>query len=145
MPKKTAEPKATTEVLDNGTIVMTEEIGPQEEAPKPAPKPGDADFDWAKEYGTDDVYIHTFPDGTVVGLKSFGSIFSKTWLYKIRHLNTDIDIQNASLDRGACPKATQVLETLDDNSDEDPIQELWDGWTGKGTSNGGDEGLTAGN
>lgn len=111
---------------------------PAEPDPKPDPKPGDADFDWSVLYGTDELYVHTFPDGTVVALKSFGSIFSKTWLYKIRSLKTNVDVELAAIDRGTCPQARAVLEQLDD-SEGDPIDELWSAW-----SSSAGEGITSG-
>ena len=137
MPKKTAEPKVTTEVLDNGTIVMTEDIGPQEDDSKPAPKPCDADFDWAKEYGTDDLYIHTFSNGTVVALKPFRSIYNKTWLYKLRNAMSADQIAFAAIDRGSCTAAREVLENLPDTGD-DLIDELFTAWSSA-------EGVTPGN
>ena len=112
---------------------------PVEES-KPEPKPGDKDYDWVKLYGTDELYVHTFADGTVVALKSFKSIFSKTWLYKIRSLKTNVDVELAAIDRGSCPAARAVLENLDDSSEGDPIDELWKAWS---TSDAG-EGLTSG-
>lgn len=115
-------------------------------AKKADPQPGDKDFDWVAEYGTDDVYIHTFSDGKVVGLKSFKSIFSKTWLYKIRHLQTDVDVELAAIERGTCDPARVVLAGLDDSGDDDPIDELFKAWSQAGTSRGdGDKGLTPGN
>lgn len=104
--------------------------------PKPDPKPGEAGFDWSVLYGTDDLYVHTFSDGTVVALKSFTSIFSKTWLYKIRSLKTNVDVELAAIDRGSCPAARAVLEGLDD-SEGDPLDELWSAWSsGEGVTSG---------
>ena len=108
------------------------------------PKPGDADYDWAPHYpaGTE-LYIHKFDDGTVVALKSFATIFSKTWLYKIRNLKTNVDIELAAIDRGSCDEAREVLENLEDEGD--PLDELWKAWSTTSTSHGDDEGLTSGN
>lgn len=105
---------------------------------EPQPKPGEAGYDWAAQYGTKDLYVHTFPNGKVVALKPFGSIYSKTWLYKIRTLQTDVDIEFAALDRGACDAAREVLRSLDD-SDGDPLDELFKAWAASAT-----EGLTPG-
>jgi hypothetical protein len=104
---------------------------PQPE-PKPEPKPGEAGYDWAKLYGTDNLYLHTFPNGTVVALKPFGSIYSKTWLFKLRALQTDVDIEFAALDRGSCPVAKEVLMGLDDK-DGDPLDELFKAWAASAT------------
>jgi hypothetical protein len=109
-----------------------------EPKPEPKPKPGAAGYDWAAQYNTDNLYVHTFPSGTVVALKPFGSIYSKTWLYKIRTLQTDVDIEFAAIDRGACDVAREVLRTLDD-SDGDPIDDLFKAWAASAT-----EGLTPG-
>jgi hypothetical protein len=142
MSKTAAEPIPVTEepVGDDGLIGM-DSLKPAEE-----PKPGDAGYDWAQHYGTDKLYTHTFPDGKVVALKTFDSIFNKTWMYKIRKLQTNIDIQMAALDRGACDVAQEILEGLDDSGDNDPIDDLYSAWSKAVTSNGdGDEGLTPGN
>ena len=104
----------------------------------PAAKPGDKDYDWSVQYGTDNLYVHTFPDGTVVALKPFGSIYSKTWLYKLRNAVSDVDIEFAALDRGSCEVARAVLESLPD-SDGDPLSDLFKAWTAAAT-----EGLTPG-
>jgi ankyrin repeat protein len=110
--------------------------------PKLDPKPGDKDYDWVTEYGTGDIYTHTLPNGKVVALKAFGSIFSKTWLFKIRHLKTNVDVELAAIDRGTCDTAKQLLEDLDDTGDSDPIADLWKAWTEGGAA---DEGITSGN
>lgn len=108
----------------------------------PLPKPGDAEYNWADHYGTDtDLYTHTFADGTVIALKTFASIYSKTWLYKIRDLDTDIDVQFAAIDRAACETAKQVLLGLDDTTG-DPIDELWTAWSATSETR---DGMTAGN
>lgn len=145
MPAK-KKTESTTEVLDNGTVVLTADVGPErepDEPEKPEPKPGEAGYDWVKQYGTSDLYTHTFTNGTVVALKPFGSIYSKTWLYKIRTLPTDVDVEFAAIERASCAAARKVLESLDDDAG-DPIDELWKAWSGIGTSNGA-EGLTPGN
>ncbi|OBA94668.1 hypothetical protein A5668_09205 [Mycolicibacterium fortuitum] len=110
----------------------------------PEPKPGDPDYDWSGHYDTTDLYTHRFPDGTVVAIKPFASIYSKTWLYKIRQLQTDTDIEFAAIDRAACPTAQEVLMGLDDTNG-DPFDDLYKAWLEAGTTNGdGDKGLTAG-
>ncbi|WP_019969334.1 hypothetical protein [Mycobacterium sp. 141] len=109
---------------------------------KPKPKPGDADYDWAQHYPDNTpLYVHRFPDGTVVALKSFGAIYSKTWLYKVRELTTDVDIEFSAIDRGACPEAKAVLLGLDDSAG-DPIRDFYSAWIAGETA--GDEGVTAG-
>jgi hypothetical protein len=113
------------------------EVDPTNPAP-PAPKPGDKDYDWAAQYGTDNLYVHTFPDGTVVALKPFGSIYSNTWLYKLRKAVSDVDIEFAALDRGSCDVARVVLENIDD-TEGDPLSDLFKAWAATAT-----EGLTPG-
>ena len=111
---------------------------------KPEPKPGDANYDWSGHYDTTELYTHTFPDGTVVAIKPFASIYSKTWLYKIRQLQTDTDIEFAAIDRAACPTAQEVLMNLDDTKG-DPFKDLYKAWLEAGTKNAdGDKGLTSG-
>jgi hypothetical protein len=112
------------------------------DTPEAEPKPGDADYDWSQHYDTENLYLHTFPDGTVVGLKPFTAIFSKTWLYKIRSLPTNVDVELAAIDRGSCPQARAVLEGLDDTAD-DPIDELWKAWSTSDVKTG--EGLSSKN
>ena len=118
------------------TDVKNETPAPVED--KPTAKPGDKDYDWAAEYDTESVYVHTFPDGTTVGLKPFGSIYSKTWLYKVRNATSDVDLEFSALDRGSCPAARRVLEGLDD-TDGDPLSDLFTAWAKAGT-----EGLNSG-
>jgi hypothetical protein len=110
--------------------------------PTPEPKPGEAGYDWSQHYDTENLYLHTFPDGTVVGLKPFTAIFSKTWLYKIRSLPTNVDVELAAIDRGSCPQARAVLEGLDDTAG-DPIDELWKAWSTSDVKTG--EGLSSKN
>lgn len=120
-------------------------VGPADQTPAAGePKPGDPDYDWSAHYGTEDLYRHTFADGTVVALKPFGSIYSKTWLYKIRNMATDVDVQFASIDRASCETARAVLESLDDTVG-DPLDDLFTAWVAAGTQRAeGDQGLTPG-
>lgn len=109
-----------------------------------ASKPGAPGYDWTVHYGTDDLYTHTFGDGTVVVIKAFGAIYSKTFLYKLRGLTSDTDIEFAAIDRAACPAAREVLLGLDDTAG-DPLDELWTAWIAAGTAHAdGDPGLTPG-
>lgn len=113
-------------------------------AEPPKPKPGDPDYDWTPLYdGRTDLYTHTFGDGKVVALKPFDAIYSKTWLYKIRSLQTEADIQFAAIDRAACEQARAVLAELDDTTG-DPLDELWKAWSAAARKDDDDE-ITAGN
>jgi len=138
--------RATMEaVAANATVELNGEAAALEPE-KPEPKPGEAGYDWSTHYDTDDLYIHTFADGKVVALKPFSAIYSKTWLYKVKDLPTVADVEFAAIDRAACPTAKEVLLSLDDSGDGDPIEELFEAWTSAGTSRGnGDKGLTPGN
>lgn len=136
--------KKTEDTTADTPVVEAPEPAVEEKAAKPESKPGDKDFDWATLYGTDELYVHTFPGGTVVALKPFSSIFSKTWLYKIRSLKTNVDVELAAIDRGSCPVARAVLEDLDD-AEGDPIDDLWTAWSTSDTQNADGEGLSAGN
>jgi hypothetical protein len=139
--------KASAESLeyDGPAIVVDTSVPEPEPESKPDPKPGDADFDWTALYDTDDLYTHTFPNGKVVAIKSFGRIYSKTWLYKLRNAASNAEVEFAAIDRAACDEARAVLESLDD-ADGDPLDDLFKAWTKAGTSRGdGDEGLTPGN
>ncbi|MGX9669923.1 hypothetical protein [Mycobacterium sp. HM-7] len=97
--------------------------------PKP-PVPGDPDYDWSQHYpdGTE-LFTYTFPGGKTVALKAFSAIYSKTWLYKISELQSDIDIEFAALKRGGCPQVHAVLIQLDDTVG-DPIADLYRAWIG---------------
>jgi hypothetical protein len=96
----------------------------------PAPKPGDPHYDWSQHYpeGTE-LFTYAFPDGKMLALKAFSAIYSKTWLYKISELQSDIDIEFAALKRGGCPEAHAVLMELDDTVG-DPIADLYNAWIG---------------
>lgn len=159
MPKKTPvpdpdEPNVYGVVSDDETPEaitpdepLTEETleGFQTPEPEKKPKPGDADYDWSTHYDTDDLYIHTFPDGKVLAIKAFGKIYSKTFLYKIRYLATEADVEFAALDRASCDVAREVLANLDDTVG-DPIEDLYQAWLAAGTAQAeGGEGLTPGN
>ena len=131
---------------DVSVIGDPETVG--EDAPsapvEPKPGPGEPDYDWAPHYDTEDLYTHTFSDGTVIVIKAFGAIYSKTFLYKVRNLPTEADIEFAAIDRASCPAVREILASLDD-SVGDPIDELWKAWVAAGTAHGeGDEGLTPG-
>lgn len=115
-----------------------------EPAPARIPKPGDADYDWSPHYNTTDLYHHAFKDGTVVAIRSMAAINNKTWLYKMRDVKSDGQFVVLAITRASCEAADRVLMNLDD-TDGDPISELWDAWLAAGTSRDGDEGLTAGN
>ncbi|MEC4856724.1 hypothetical protein R2325_14040 [Mycobacteroides chelonae] len=135
---------AKSPTIDDPSISLDSDPEPKSADKKPEPKPGDADYDWSAHYGDAELYTHTFADGTVVALKTFGSIYSKTWLYKIRNLQTDTDLQFASIDRAACETAQEVLMSLDD-ANGDPIEELWNSWISAGTAQAeGEEGLKPG-
>lgn len=114
---------------------------------KPKPKPGDPDYDWAPHYpGCNDLYTHTFPDGKVIAMRSFGAIYSKTWLYKLRNAETDTDIQFAAFDRATCATARAILESVEAPLDgADPLDELWTAWSEAGTAHvDGAKGLSTG-
>lgn len=131
------------------------ELQPDDEADKVAtpdatkPKPGDVDYDWTQHYGDiPDLFKHTLPDGQVVALKPFNAIYSKTWLYKLRNVKSNDVVAILSIDRASCREVRAILADIDDaGGDIDPITDLWDAWSGSGTSHSGDpkDGLTAGN
>lgn len=141
MPKKTVLPD---DLGDEPTLVEPDEPTNTAPEPEPEPVPGQAGYDWSRHYPGVDIYTHTFADGTVVALKTFASIYSKTWLYKIRDLATDADIEFAAIDRATCDEAKAVLRGLDDTAG-DPLEELWLAWIAAGTAHAdGGEGLTPG-
>ncbi|OFJ55183.1 hypothetical protein BEL07_03135 [Mycolicibacterium grossiae] len=102
------------------------------------------DYDWSPHYDTDDLYRHTLPNGQVIALRTFGSIYSKSWLYKLRNAQTDTDVQFAAIDRAACPLAQTILESVDAPiGGSDPLDALWEAWSKAGTSHGeGGDGLS---
>jgi hypothetical protein len=141
---KTKEPD---EVLAVADVSVVEDAVDVVEPEKPKnPKPGDADYDWSPHYDTTNLYTHTFPDGQTVAIRNFGSIYSKTWLYKLRKAETDTDIQFAAIDRAACDVAQAVIESIEAPlGGKDPIDDLWDAWSQAGTSHSEDSaGLTTG-
>lgn len=123
----TDAPKSTTAKPDTKTAAPKE---------PPAPKVGSAEYDWSPHYDGDDLFTFTFKNGTVIALRSFNSIYSKTWLYKVQQMvndgATDVDIEFAALDRAACPTARELLLSLDDTTG-DPIDDLWQAWVASGT------------
>lgn len=129
--------KADNEVSKKSNPIPVGEDHPaearaQEPDEAPAPKVGDPDYDWAPHYPDGaELYVHTFPDGKVVAIKSFKSIYSKTWLYKVNQLKTDIDVEFAAIDRAACPAAKAVLLSLEDSSG-DPLKDLYTEWMRRG-------------
>lgn len=137
-PSDSPEEPAEAETQPEGTT-------PPPPTKKATPKPGDVDYDWSVHYPADaELYTHTFPDGTVVALKSFASIYSKTWMYKLRQLNSQTETEFAAIDRAACDLAREVLLNLDDTAG-DPLAELFKTWLEAGTKNADDDkGLTPG-
>lgn len=156
MPKTKDEPiEAMLEIVASDAVIelndhVDEVEPPVEPSKKDEPKPGEPAYDWAPHYGGTAepvrLYTHTFPDGTVVSIRDFGSIYSKTWLYKLRKAQTDTDIQFAAIDRAACDTAQALIESIEAPlGGKDPIDELWEAWSKAGTSHvDGSEGLTTG-
>lgn len=136
-------PSATEGTGDTSAIPLG--AGPQpfqpfpaaaEPAPAPAPQVGSPDYDWSAHYDTTDLFHYSFADGTQIAIRSFASIYSKTWLYKVSQMvkegATDVDIEFAAIDRAACPTARELLLNLDD-TEGDPINDLWLAWVASGT------------
>ncbi|TWS27262.1 hypothetical protein FK530_19130 [Tsukamurella conjunctivitidis] len=121
---------------------------PDEQAEeKPAPKPGDADYDWSAHYPADaKLFRHTLPNGKVIAIREFGAIYSKGWLYKIRNFDSDVDFQFAAIDRAACETAQALIASVDTpvDGDADPFDELWSAWVAAATSHDGEKGMTPG-
>ncbi|SKU84634.1 Uncharacterised protein [Mycobacteroides abscessus subsp. abscessus] len=138
---------------DEATPEATEATdGPASDAPQ-KPLPGDAAYDWSAHYGEDvELYRHTFRDGTVVALRPFGSVFSKTLLWKLRNAESEAEVQFTAIMRGGCPAVDVVLDrvaaaALDaDDYEYDPIDDLFGSWMKAGTSTteDADDGLSLG-
>jgi hypothetical protein len=126
MPKKNPD----VEVLDNGTIVITEE------APKAAPKkkPGEPGFDWQAEYVDEEVFVYTTIDGDVtVGLTKLGPD-RKPKPGVLRRINAECrDSGNAFpmlwyfLELASSPTSLKVQELLED-LDYSKMLEQWMEW-----------------
>ncbi|SKI75369.1 hypothetical protein [Mycobacteroides abscessus] len=138
------------------TVVETDDASPQSpevtephtdtpEAPKDdepqGPLPGDADYDWSAHYGEDvELYRHTFRDGTVVALRPFGAVFSKTLLWKLRNAEATTEVEFTTIMRGGCPAVDVVLDRVagavidSDDYEYDPIDDLFQSWMKAGTS-----------
>ncbi len=117
------------------------------------PLPGAADYDWSAHYGEDvELYRHTFRDGTVVALRPFGSVFSKTLLWKLRNADSESEVQFTAIMRGGCPAVDVVLDRVagavidSDDYEYDPIDDLFASWMKAGTSTteDADDGLSLG-
>ncbi|OHU53809.1 hypothetical protein BKG81_06820 [Mycobacteroides chelonae] len=115
------------------------------EAPKDdesqGPLPGAEDYDWSVHYGEDvELYRHTFRDGTVVALRPFGSVFSKTLLWKLRNAEATSEVEFTTIMRGGCPAVDVVLDRVagavidSDDYEYDPIDDLFQSWMKAGTS-----------
>lgn len=141
------------------TVIETDEatpdaaettVTPKDEPQKPLP--GDADYDWSAHYGDIGLYRHTFRDGTVVALRPFGSVFSKTLLWKLRNAESESEVQFTAIMRGGCPAVDVVLDRVAaavlaaDDYEYDPIAELFALWMKAGTSTteDADDGLSLG-
>lgn len=114
--------------------------GPKDGEPT-GPLPGAADYDWSAHYGEDvELYRHTFRDGTVVALRPFGSVFSKTLLWKLRNADSESEVQFTAIMRGGCPAVDVVLDRVagavidSDDYEYDPIDDLFASWMKAGTS-----------
>lgn len=128
---------------DTSATDLEPENHPVEDAntlPAAKPLPGAADYDWSAHYGDIELYRHTFRDGTVVALRPFGSVFSKTLLWKLRNAESESEVQFTAIMRGGCPAVDVVLDrvaaaVLDaDDYEYDPIDDLFDSWMKAGTS-----------
>lgn len=112
-----------------------DEVAPAEstatEKPIPPPKPGDADYDWSQHYPKGaDLYLHRYPDGQVVALRTFKAIYSKQWLASIADLPTEFDIERAAFQRATCTEAAVIIRDRPAPVDgPDDFQDLWDAWT----------------
>lgn len=105
------------------------------------PLPGAADYDWSAHYGADvELYRHTFRDGTVVALRPFGAVFSKTLLWKLRNAEATTEVEFTTIMRGGCPAVDVVLDRVagavidSDDYEYDPIDDLFQSWMKAGTS-----------
>ncbi|OHU26270.1 hypothetical protein BKG77_06950 [Mycobacteroides chelonae] len=116
------------------------------------PLPGAADYDWSAHYGDVDLYRHTFRDGTVVALRTFGAVFSKSLLWKLKDAESTTEVEFATIVRAGCPAAEAVLNHVaaavleSDDFEYDPIEDLFNSWMKAGTSTtpDADDGLSLG-
>lgn len=116
------------------------------------PLPGAEDYDWAAHYGDVELYRHTFRDGTVVALRTFGVVFSKTLLWNLKNADTTSEVEFKAIMRAGCPAAEAVLNRVaaavleSDDYEYDPIEDLFESWMKAGTSttDDADDGLSLG-
>lgn len=117
-----------------------------------APLPGAVDYDWSAHYGDVELYRHTFRDGTVVALRTFGVVFSKTLLWNLKNADTTSEVEFKAIMRAGCPAAEAVLNRVaaavldSDDYEYDPIEDLFESWMKAGTSttDDADDGLSLG-
>lgn len=144
------------------TVIETDDAAPeaaeateaQPDTPKKpqGPLPGAADYDWSAHYGDVELYRHTFRDGTVVALRTFGAVFSKALLWKLRNAESTTEVEFATIERAGCPAAEAVLNHVaaavleSDDYEYDPIDDLFQSWVKAGTSTtpDADDGLSLG-
>ena len=117
---------------------------------KPAPKPGDPDYEWAVHYPKGlELYWHTFPNGKSVAIVDFGEIYDEAWLYTIRDLETPLQVETAALNRASCPTADAVIEDAMSNrplgAKDNPWRDLHDAWRAAATARAeGQNGIDSG-
>lgn len=89
--------------------------GPKPRASKSAPKPGDSNFDWSKEYPGEEVFVFTSSDGKTVGLAAIGPTrkFRAGEIRKARHL-TEVDQMFIVLEKVSSPAALAISDEFED-------------------------------
>ena len=95
--------------------VAAKKAAPRKAAPKKPAQPGDADFDWDKDYPGEDYFLCSLPDGRVIGLAAV----SKKRKLKIGDLRRMKNMNEISqlmvlIERIASPNALLVIDELDD-------------------------------
>lgn len=154
--RKTPATTTATETPEEAVMSEVTEAPETPEAPKDEPTgplPGAADYDWSAHYGEDvELYRHTFRDGTVVALRTFGVVFSKTLLWNLRNAESTSEVEFTAIMRGGCPAVDVVLDRLaravmdSDDYGYDPIDDLFQSWmkAGTGTTPEANDGLSLG-
>ncbi|MGH3956950.1 MAG: hypothetical protein ACRDTI_23235 [Mycobacterium sp.] len=130
--------EASAAALADMPTIDVEPEGKPVETDKPLP--GAADYDWSAHYGDAELYRHTFRDGTVVAIRTFGVVFSKTLLWNLRHAESTSEAEFTGIMRAGCPAVDIVLDRVaravvdSDDYEYDPIDDLFASWMKAGTS-----------
>jgi hypothetical protein len=86
------------------------------EKPKPRPKPGTPEFDWAAEYPGEECYVYTSSDGLTIGLTKLNPTNRKPKPGKLRRLHREggLSVMWYFIELVSTPESLAVQEELEE-------------------------------